>query len=225
MHVAGQLSTIFGGMWMKGTLMYKNSFRFQKWSKLLGKDSREHEEARDARIDRSSGRKGGPTTPDEEFRRTFEKLRVAAGFLGEKLDEMAGEFGWQGCVRRASEILSRWSHLSDEESEPRPNYDDYLTAHGAYDELAGVTAFPFDPEVRVTVALFELRGLREKYGECQADHSQQDTERRAEKLLADWEQIKQQIEDAKHHLEHLIFEVPAFDTHKDRYYDDTEDGW
>jgi hypothetical protein len=47
-------------------------------------------------------------------------------------------------------------------------------------------------------------------------------ESRAEALLAVCERIKEQIEDAEHHLGHLIFDVPAFDSHYDRYYDETE---
>src|SRR5581483_1327737 len=102
-----QLKPRFGGTmetWIGGTAVFKKASRFQQWSKLLGKDSREHEEARDARIDKSSGRKRAPATPGEELRRTFEKLRIAARLLQEKLDEMAGEAGWEGIVRRASEI-------------------------------------------------------------------------------------------------------------------------
>jgi hypothetical protein len=124
-------------MWIGGTTVFKKASRFQKWSKLLGKDSREREEARDARIERSPGRKRAPATPGEEFRRTFEKVRIAARLLREKLDAMAGEAGWEGIVRRASEIRRRWAHLSDKKSGPQPSYDDYVTARRAYDELEG----------------------------------------------------------------------------------------
>jgi hypothetical protein len=206
-------------MWMGGTLVFKNTSRFQKWSKILGKDSREHEEARDARIDHSSSRKCPPATPGEEFRRTFAKLRSAARFLREKLVEIAGEPGWEELVRRASEIHAQWAYLRDKQSGPLPSYEDFLMVKREYDKLAGVYEALFDPKAAapVYIALSELRELREKYGECKSDHSQQDAERQAQELLATCERIK----DAEHNLD-LLFEVSAFDTHYDRYYDETQ---
>ena len=200
--------------------MYKKSSRFQKWSKLLGKESREREEARDARIDNSSGRKLAPATPGEEFRRTVEKLRIATCFLRRKLDEFDGEPGWQGYVRKASEIRAQWAHLSDGESDPGPIYEDFLRARRAYDELLGVTAALFDPEAAVVIALIELNELRKKHADSKPDHFQQDVEQRAEGLLAICEEIKEQIGDAEYSLGHLIFDAPAFDAHYDRYHDE-----
>jgi len=83
--------------------------------------------------------------------------------------------------------------------------------------LVKLTAALFDPEAAVMVALIELNELREKYGECKADRFQQDAEQQAQSLLANCEEIK----DAERSVD-LIFEVPAFDAHYERYYNETE---
>lgn len=157
-------------------------------------------------------------SPKDEFGRAYARLRRVDSLLEEKLSSMAGERGWHGSIQRASEIRAQWAHLTDEESEPRPSYEDYLAVHQASDELARITGALSEPEAAVIVALNELKELRAKYRECEPDHAQRDVEQRAEWLLA----VCELIEDADCSLGYLLFEIPAFDVHYDRYYDETE---
>lgn len=203
--------------------MYKNSARFQKWSKMLEKDSRAHEEARDARIDQSPRHYQKPATPGEEFRRTFKKLQTAIRFLQSKLDEIASAPGWERLVRSANEIWAHWSHLAVEDSQPHPSYDDYVVVQRVSDDLGGVIEAICDQEVAVIVAMIELRELREKYREAKPEDSLVNAEQRAEKLLAICEQVKDQIKAADSSLEYLLFYVPAFDAYYERYSNKAED--
>jgi hypothetical protein len=206
-------------MGMGGTFVYKNASRFQKWSKLCGKDVREqHEEARDARIDHSSTGKRAAATPGEEFHRASEKLRGAICFLREKLDELARVPGWERLVRRVSEIRAQWGHLPHEKSEPRATYDEYLAVRRLYNDLDALIAALFEPEAAVMVALVQLKELREKYGDGKVDESEQDAENGAQGLLAICEQIK-----AAERGVDLILDVPAFDVHSERYLNETDD--
>ena len=126
--------------------------------------------------------------------------------------------GFQECVRRASETRLQWSHLSDEESAPRPSYDDYLAVRRASDELKELASALFDPEAMLIVALIDLRDLRVRYQEPNMNPFRQEAEQDAERLLTICEQIKY----ANCNLEYLLFEVPAFDNHYDRYCDEAE---
>src|SRR5688572_10742423 len=77
-------------------------------------------------------RKRTAATPGEEFGGIFRRLRSAVRFLLETFDEMAGENGWQVCLRRAEVIYDKWAHLSADDSEPRPKYEDFLSIRQAY---------------------------------------------------------------------------------------------